>query len=214
MHDADSYSHQVLWFSTSEVAGQWYEPGKYGLFQEYLFAYGAEGTEGSLNIYLAEGSGDLHTQLCSHTLEPWDAPACTGDALRVLPAATRHQSLGDDAWHMCALRPLLLRHPQSTPATAATTSMATFRPTATSTTPFAAAAPHLHAHARAVRPGAARYVLSVSCVSADFCTATVFVDGLELKQTDVSGLVLGGGASRTIPRVAPRGHAPPRRPIT
>ena len=38
--------HQVLWFSTSEVAGQWYEPGKYGLFQEYLFAYGAEGTEG------------------------------------------------------------------------------------------------------------------------------------------------------------------------
>ena len=26
--------HQVLWFSTSEVAGQWYEPGKYGLFQD------------------------------------------------------------------------------------------------------------------------------------------------------------------------------------
>ena len=95
------------------MAGQWYAPARYGNFEEYLFAHGHSGDAGSLNIYLAEGSGELHTRLCPAAEEgvaSWlgfgesaDAAACSGRALTVYPSATRNKALGDDAWHMFGL---------------------------------------------------------------------------------------------------------------
>ena len=91
-----------IWFRTSGLEGQWYSPGQYANFEEWLFAAGgAAGASGSLNVYLVEGSGELRTQICP--MDDGGGAACLGDALTAWPKSTLLGSFADDAWHMYVL---------------------------------------------------------------------------------------------------------------
>ena len=121
-----------IWWRTSELEGQWYLPGRFGEFEEWLFAHGMPGAAGSLNVYLLEGSGILRTRVCGGgatggaageaklavsdvgsdveeeaaavAVAVAERSACLGHALDVRPeAATRSRTFADDAWHFYLL---------------------------------------------------------------------------------------------------------------